>query len=92
MAKLLIPTPLRKFTGNQASLEVAATNVEASIQELADTFPEVKKHILDEHGKIRSFVRLFVGDEDINMLDGPATVVEAGSVISIIPAIAGGIC
>ena len=90
MAKLLIPTPLRKFTENQASLEVEADNVEASIKELAERFPEVKRHILDQDGNIRTFVRLFVGDEDINALDGPATAVEAGSVISIIPAIAGG--
>ncbi|MEM7510965.1 MAG: MoaD/ThiS family protein [Bacteroidota bacterium] len=90
MAKLLIPTPLRKFTENQASLEVESGNVEGSIKELATRFPEVKRHILDQDGKIRTFVRLYVGDEDINALDGPNTVVEAGSVISIIPAIAGG--
>ncbi|MEM8897475.1 MAG: MoaD/ThiS family protein, partial [Bacteroidota bacterium] len=85
MAKLLIPTPLRKFTENQASLEVEAGNVENSIKELATRFPEVKRHILDQDGNIRTFVRLFVGDEDINALDGPATAVEAGRVISIIP-------
>ena len=50
MAKLLIPTPLRKFTENQASLEVEAGNVEGSIQELATRFPEVKRHILDQDG------------------------------------------
>ncbi|MEM8901943.1 MAG: MoaD/ThiS family protein [Bacteroidota bacterium] len=90
MAKLLIPTPLRKFTENQASLEVEAEDVESSIKELATRFPEVKRHIMDQDGNIRTFVRLYVGDEDINALDGPATAVEAGSVISIIPAIAGG--
>jgi molybdopterin converting factor small subunit len=90
MSKILIPTPLRKFTQNEAFVEVEATNVAQSIDQLVSKFPDVKRHILDEGGKIRNFVRVYVGDEDIQALEGEATPIAANETISIIPAIAGG--
>ncbi|MEZ4825699.1 MAG: MoaD/ThiS family protein [Bacteroidia bacterium] len=91
MTKILIPTPLRKFAGNQPSVEVSGQTIGSSIAQLAEKYPELRKHLLDENDAIRSFVRIYLGDEDIKSLDGISTQVADGSIISIIPAIAGGI-
>ena len=91
MAKLIIPTPLRKFTENKSSIETAETTVEHAIKGLATSFPDLQKHLFDAEGNIRSFVRIYVGDEDIKALDNQQTKIDENSVVSIIPAIAGGI-
>ena len=90
MAKIIIPTPLRKFTNNEAKLETAGSNVEEAIINLTEQFPELKTNILDESGSIRQFVKIYLGDDDINTLDKGNTPINDSSVISIIPAIAGG--
>ncbi len=90
MAKIIIPTPLRKFTNSQSSFESQSETVRAVVQDLVDSNPSLGPQILDDKGNIRSFIRIFVGEEDINVLDGAQTAVTAGSVISIVPAIAGG--
>jgi molybdopterin synthase sulfur carrier subunit len=90
MATIIIPTPLRKFTNNTAKLPISAGTVAESISELTVNFPELKKHLLDEKGNIRSFVNIFVGDNDIRDLQQEQTVIQDDAVVSIIPAIAGG--
>jgi molybdopterin converting factor small subunit len=90
MATIIIPTPLRKFTNNTARLQIREGTVGESIKELTTNFPDLKKHLLDETGGIRSFVNVFVGDEDIRDLQQEQTEVRADTVVSIIPAIAGG--
>lgn len=91
MANIIIPTPLRKFTNNEASVESNGTTVQESVEDLAKQFPDLNKHIFDAEGKIRQFIRIYVGDEDINALNNENTEVDGNSVISIIPAIAGGV-
>lgn len=91
MAKIIIPTPLRKFTENQSSFDTKGLTVKEAILELTDTFGGLKQHLLDTNENIRSFIRVYVGDEDINALQKDATSVTENSVISIIPAIAGGV-
>ena len=90
MATVIIPTPLRKFTNNTSRLQVEGNSVEEVINELALNFPEIKKHLLDEEGGIRSFVNIFVGNDDIRDLQQSKTSTAADSIVSIIPAIAGG--
>ena len=90
MATVIIPTPLRKFTNNTARLDIAADTIESTFQELTVNFPELKKHLFDDKGQIRTFVNIFVGDNDIRDLQQEKTAVKADTVISIIPAIAGG--
>lgn len=90
MATVIIPTPLRKFTGNTAQLETTAATVEEAIKGLAGDFPDLKKHLLDESGQIRTFLNIFVGEDDIRDLQREKTVLGAQTVLSIIPAIAGG--
>ncbi len=90
MAKIIIPTPLRKFTDNKATIEVEAIDIRESIKALSDLYPDLKRQLLTETGDIRQFVRIFVGDEDIKVLNNEKTPVTDNAVISIIPAIAGG--
>ena len=90
MATVIIPTPLRKFTNNTARLNIRAGSVQDIVNDLSFNFPELKRHLLDENGKIRSFVNVFVGDDDIRDLQNEHTSVKEDSVISIVPAIAGG--
>lgn len=90
MATVIIPTPLRKFTNNTARLQVAAVDIQQTVDELTLNFPELKKHLLDDQGQIRSFVNIFVGNDDIRDLQQEKTAVQPDTVISIVPAIAGG--
>jgi len=90
MATVIIPTPLRKFTNNTARLEVGAGTIHDTVQELTLNFPDLKKHLLDEGGNIRSYVNIFVGNDDIRNLQQERTAVGKDAVISIVPAIAGG--
>ena len=91
MATVIIPTPLRKFTNQTAKLQIEAGTVGEVIEKITTEFPELKKHLLDGQGGIRSFVNIFSGDDDIRDLQKEKTPVNPSSVISIVPAIAGGI-
>jgi molybdopterin converting factor small subunit len=90
MATVIIPTPLRRFTNNESTLKVSATDIQETVQKLTVNFPDLKKHLLDEQGRIRSFVNIFVGNDDIRDLKQEKTSVEENTIISIVPAIAGG--
>ncbi len=90
MATIIIPTPLRKFTGGQSKLEVTGATVKESIDDLVLNFPDLKKNLLDEKGDIRGFVNIYVGEDDIRSLQQGNTPVQAATKLSIIPAIAGG--
>ncbi|HEY2649392.1 MAG TPA: MoaD/ThiS family protein [Puia sp.] len=90
MATVIIPTPLRKFTNQTAKVNIEASTVGEVIDRITLDFPELKKHILDQQGIIRSFVNIFAGDEDIRDLQKEKTPVTNSTVISIVPAIAGG--
>ena len=91
MAKIIIPTPLRKFTDNQSTFETSGTTVREAIRELTGTYQALSKHLLDSDQNIRSFIRVYLGEEDINELNSEDTAVASDSVISIVPAIAGGV-
>ena len=91
MATVIIPTPLRKFTNNTAKIDINAGTIKETVHELTVNFPDLKKHLLDEKGQIRSFINIFVGESDIRDLQQEKTTVKPDSLISIVPAIAGGI-
>jgi molybdopterin synthase sulfur carrier subunit len=90
MATIIIPTPLRKFTNNTSKVEVKGGNIKEVISDLTLNFPDLKKNLLDDSGNLRSFVNVFVGNDDIRDLQKEETSVKDDTVISIIPAIAGG--
>ncbi len=90
MAKIIIPTPLRKFTENLASINTTGVTVAEAFEDITSSYPELKEHLYDNSGNIRPFVKIFVGDDDIKALQNEATPIKDNSIVSIIPAIAGG--
>lgn len=86
-----IPTPLRVYVNNQKNVKILASNVEECIQKLTEDFKELRTHIFDENNKIRSFVNIYLNEDDIRYLkDKELTSLREGQKISIIPSIAGG--
>ena len=90
MAKILIPTPLRQFAGKNDSVEVSGATVGEALSALTAAHPDLRKQLYNDEGKLRSFVNVYVNDEDIRYLSKDATAIAAGDVIAIVPAIAGG--
>ena len=88
--KVMIPTPLRQFTGKQSSIECNAATVGEALGSLTGTFSELKKHLFTDDGKIRSFVNVYLNDEVIRFLSKENTPTKDGDTISIVPSIAGG--
>ena len=90
MPKVKIPTPLRQYTGGNTEVEVGGTTTGEALGNLASAHPDLKQHLYTSDGKLRSFVNVYKGDEDIRYLEGQDTEVAEGDEISIIPSIAGG--
>ncbi len=88
--QVLIPTPLQKYTADQASVHLEASSVDALLQELDSQFPGIKARLTDEQGKLRRFLNVYVNSEDIRFLDNQATPLSDGDEVSIVPAVAGG--
>src|ERR1051326_3602515 len=91
MAKVLIPTPLRQYADKKDSVEVPGSTVAEALAALTRQFPELRNQLFNEEGRLRSFVNIYVNDEDIRYLQKGATPVGAGDTMSIVPSIAGGI-
>ena len=87
-----IPTPLRPFAGGKSAVAVSAKNVGDALGSLTGQFPDLKKHLYTEEGKLRAFVNVYVNDEDIRYLEHEKTPLGEGDSISIVPSIAGGCC
>src|ERR1700693_5545862 len=90
MAKILIPTPLRQFAGKQDSVELAGATVGEVLQSLTGQYGELRRHLYNDEGKLRSFVNVYVNDDDIRYLDKEATTLKDSDTVSIVPSIAGG--
>ena len=91
MATVIVPTPLRKFTGNAARVQVSAKKVSDVLDELGLHYPELKSILRNKNGGIPSFINIFIDDDDIRVLEQEQTLVKENTIISIVPAIAGGI-
>ncbi|MDJ0553970.1 MAG: MoaD/ThiS family protein [Microcoleaceae cyanobacterium MO_207.B10] len=88
--KVLIPTPLQKFTDNQAKIECDGGNISELIDSLESNFPGIKKSLCDDQGEPRRFLNFYVNSEDIRFLEGTKTSLKDGDEVSIVPAVAGG--
>lgn len=87
---IIIPTPLRQFAGGNSEIQVQAATAGDALLELTTEHAELRKHLYNEQDKLRNFINVYVGDEDIRHLDGPQTPVKDGETIMIVPSIAGG--
>ena len=85
-----IPTALRQYAGGSASVTLASGPIGQVLANLVEQHPQLGKQLYNEQGQLRSFVNVYVGDEDIRYLQGLDTEAPDGETISIIPAIAGG--
>ena len=90
MAVLRIPTQLRNLSGNEAEVKVEGATVADVLQGLNVQHPGFGERLFDENGALRRFVNVFVADEDIRFMQGVDTALDDGTVVSIIPAVAGG--
>ena len=77
MAKVLIPTPLRQYSDKQDSVELTGTTVGEVLGALTAKFPDLRKQLFNDEGKLRSFVNVYLNDEDIRYLKKDATPVAA---------------
>jgi molybdopterin synthase sulfur carrier subunit len=88
--QVLIPTPLQKFTRDEASVSLEATSVSALVDAMEARFPGIKARLCDDTGKLRRFLNVYVNSEDIRFMDNEATALSDGDEVSIVPAVAGG--
>src|SRR5579885_3446291 len=90
MAKILIPTPLRQYVDKKDSVELEGSTVREVLDALTGQYGELRRHLFNDQGKLRSFVNVYVNDEDIRYLQKDATKLKGDETISIVPSIAGG--
>jgi MoaD family protein len=88
--QVLIPTPLQKFTNDEATAELTAKSVDGLLDALEGRYPGIKGRLCDEAGKLRRFLNVYVNSEDIRFLDNQNTPLKDGDEVSIVPAVAGG--
>ena len=88
--KILIPTPLRPYAEKQDLVEVAGRTVAEGLSQLTSRYPDLRRHLYGDEGKLRAFVNVYLNDEDIRYLGKEQTPVKQGDTISIVPSIAGG--
>ncbi|MEL6159304.1 MAG: MoaD/ThiS family protein [Cyanobacteria bacterium J06623_5] len=88
--KVLVPTPLQKFTNDEATVECDGSSIAELMDTLDSKFPGIKKRLCDDSGELRRFVNFYVNSEDIRFLDNKETVLNDGDEVSIVPAVAGG--
>ncbi|WP_028650014.1 ubiquitin-like small modifier protein 1 [Nocardiopsis sp. CNT312] len=89
-ASVRVPTILRTYTGDAAEVSAEGTTLAEVLDDLEANYPGIRERILDDSGKVRRFVNVYVGDEDVRFEQGLRTAVADGAQVSIIPAVAGG--
>jgi MoaD family protein len=87
---VLIPTALRQFTDGQSEIEVDAATVQGALDALTARFVDLKKHLFNEAGTLRSFVNVYVNEDDIRQKQGVDTALKDGDTVMLVPSIAGG--
>ncbi|MDQ2784264.1 MAG: ThiF family adenylyltransferase, partial [Chloroflexota bacterium] len=87
---ILIPTALRQFAGGKEQVQLAGGTVGDVLGQLTGEYADLKKHLYNDSGHLRSFVNVYLNDEDIRYLQKDATLVASGDTVTIVPSIAGG--
>ncbi|MGD9711685.1 MAG: ubiquitin-like small modifier protein 1 [Thermomicrobiales bacterium] len=87
---VLIPAPLRRFTGGESKVSTGGATVAELIDQLEVAYPGLKEKIVEDDGEIRRFVNVFVNGQNVRKLQGSATAVNDGDEVGIVPAMAGG--
>jgi molybdopterin converting factor small subunit len=90
MKTLLIPTALRGFVDGRASVDVSGSTVGETLADLTNKYPDIKRHIYEDGGDLRSFINIYLGEDNVKALQGLDTPVKDGAELMLVPAIAGG--
>lgn len=90
MAKIIIPTALRQYTDDRATVNVEASTIGEALQQLVSQHAAIGSQLFDSDGNLRSFVNVYRNDDDVRYLQGTETPISDRDEVSIIPAIAGG--
>src|SRR3979411_209131 len=90
MPKIQIPTPLRQYAGKQPAVEVKAGTIGDALSDLVAQHPDLRRHLYTDQGKLRSFVNVYLNDDDIRYLEKESKPLRDTDTISIVPSIAGG--
>ena len=90
MAIILIPTALRQYTDNLSEVSVGGINIREALDELALKYADLQKHLFTEKKTLRSFVNVYLNEEDIRELDSLDTLIKENDTIILVPSIAGG--
>ncbi|MET1132327.1 MAG: ubiquitin-like small modifier protein 1 [Aeromicrobium sp.] len=85
-----IPTILRSYTNDESQVSAEGDRLSDVLESLESTYPGIRARIVDEDGKLRRFVNVYVAEEDVRFADGLDTKTPDGTQISVIPAVAGG--
>ena len=88
--KVVIPTPLRKFTGGAELVEVEATTLQEVLDKLDSRYPGFRASVCDEAGALKRFINVYINGEDVRFLENLSTRVNDGAEVAIVPAISGG--
>lgn len=88
--KVMIPTALRQFANGNDTIDLEGVDVGQIMGRLADTFPQLKRHMFDDDGELRNFVNVYINDENIRDRQQQGTPLQPGDELTIVPAIAGG--
>ena len=87
---VLVPAPLRAYCGCPPAIMVSASSVRAALAEIERVHPALHRSVCDETGAVRRHIGLFVNKHHVRDLEGLATALAPGDVISILPAVSGG--
>ena len=90
-ATVKIPTPLRKLTNNEASVDAVGKTIEQIVESLDSAYPGMRERLIDDNGDLRHFVNIYLNGEDIRYIDGLKSPVSDNDELSIVPAVAGGL-
>jgi molybdopterin converting factor small subunit len=90
MALVRIPAALRDYTGGTAELDVTADTVASALDHLSANYPQLRRHLYADNGELRSYVNVFLNEDDVRTLSGLGTMVGAQDTLMIVPSIAGG--
>jgi len=88
--KILIPTPLRSYTAKRDVVEAEGATVGELLANMTEQYADLRKHLYTNEGTLRSFVNIYVNDDDIRYLEKEQTPVTSDDTVSIIPSVAGG--
>lgn len=85
-----IPTALRSYAANESKTQVDAKTVGDALHALVERHPALKPHLYENDGQLRSFVNVYLGEQDVRELGGQAAPVSDGQTLLIVPSVAGG--